>query len=65
LSASVAATTQGNPLDMAVTPDGRYLNVLTTTGNIEVFRIESSTGGLSSVQVLTGLPAGTNGLVSF
>jgi 6-phosphogluconolactonase (cycloisomerase 2 family) len=65
LSASVAATTQGNPLDMAITPDGMYLNVLTTTGNIEVFRIESSTGGLSSVQVLTGLPAGSNGLVSF
>jgi 6-phosphogluconolactonase len=65
LSASVAATTQGNPLDMAITPDGMYLNVLTTTGNIEVFRIDASTAGLTSVQVLTGLPAGSNGLVSF
>jgi 6-phosphogluconolactonase len=65
LSASVAATTQGNPLDMAITPDGMYLDVLTTTGNIEVFRIDASTAGLTSVQVLTGLPAGSNGLVSF
>ncbi len=43
--------------DMAITPDGMYLNVLTTSGNIEVFRIDGSTAGLTSVQVLTGLPA--------
>jgi 6-phosphogluconolactonase (cycloisomerase 2 family) len=65
LSTSVAATTQSNPLDMAITPNGMYLNVLTTSGNIEVFRIDASTAGLTSVQVLTGLPAGSNGLVSF
>lgn len=61
---SVSATTQGGPLDMAITSDGRYLNVLTTSGNIEVFRIDAATGGLAQAQVLTGLPAGSNGLVS-
>jgi 6-phosphogluconolactonase (cycloisomerase 2 family) len=65
LSASIAATAQGSPLDMAVTSDGMYLNVLTASGNIEVFRIDPATRGLASVQVLTGLPSGSNGLVSF
>jgi 6-phosphogluconolactonase len=65
LIASVAASTQGPPLDMAITSDGLYLNVLTASGNIEVFRIDPATGGLTQAQVLTGLPAGSNGLVSF
>jgi len=65
LSAAAGAGTQGGPLDMAVTSDGRYLNVLTTSGNIEVFRIDPATAGLTQLQVLTGFPAGTNGLVSF
>jgi 6-phosphogluconolactonase len=65
LIASVAASTQGPPLDMAITSDGLYLNVLTASGNIEVFRIDPTTGGLTQAQVLTGLPTGSNGLVSF
>jgi len=65
LLASIAATTQGRPLDMAITADGLYLNALTTSGNIEVFRIDAATGGLTQAQVVTGLPAGSNGLVSF
>jgi 6-phosphogluconolactonase len=65
LIASVAASTQGPPLDMAITSDGLYLNVLTASGNIEVFRIDPATGGLTQAQVLTGLPTGSNGLVSF
>jgi 6-phosphogluconolactonase len=65
LIASIAASTQGPPLDMAITSDGLYLNVLTASGNIEVFRIDPATGGLTQAQVLTGLPAGSNGLVSF
>ena len=64
LIASAAASTQGPPLDMAITSDGLYLNVLTASGNIEVFRIDPPTGGLTRVQVLTGLPNGS-GLVSF
>ena len=62
LAASIAATPQGHPLDMAITPGGLYLNVLTDSGNIEVFGIDAASGSLTQVQVITGLPAGTNGL---
>jgi hypothetical protein len=34
-------------------------------GDIEVFRIDATNGGLTRVQVVTGLPAGSNGLASF
>jgi hypothetical protein len=50
---------------LAITSDGLYLNVLTASGNIEVFRIDAARGGLTQAQVLTGLLAGSNGLVSF
>jgi len=65
LQASIAAKTQGGPLDMAIGSDEQYLNVLTTSGNVEVFRIDAASGGLTQVQLLTGLPGGSNGLVSF
>jgi 6-phosphogluconolactonase (cycloisomerase 2 family) len=65
LVAAAAATTEGRPLDMGITSDGLYLNVLTTSGDIEVFRIETASGGLTQVEVITGLPAGTNGLATF
>jgi 6-phosphogluconolactonase len=64
LQASISVKTQGGPLDMAITSDGLYLYVITTSGNIQVFRIDAS-GGLTQTQTLTGLPAGSNGLVSF
>jgi 6-phosphogluconolactonase len=64
LRAPVVAATDGGPLDLAISSDGRFLNVVTTSGNIEVFRIDSSAAGLSEVEVVTGLPRGTNGLVS-
>jgi 6-phosphogluconolactonase (cycloisomerase 2 family) len=65
LVTATAATTQGRPLDMGITADGLYLNVLTTSGDIEVFRIDAASGGLSQIQVITGLPSGTNGLATF
>jgi 6-phosphogluconolactonase (cycloisomerase 2 family) len=65
LRASIATTTQGGPLDMTISSDGQYLNVLTTSGNIEVFRIDTATGGLTQVQLVTGLPTGSNGLANF
>lgn len=65
LVSAAGTTTQGNPLDIAITSDGLYLNVLTTSGNIEVFRIDAMTGGLTRAQVITGLPAGSNGLATF
>jgi 6-phosphogluconolactonase (cycloisomerase 2 family) len=64
LQASISVKTQGGPLDMTITSDGLYLNVLTTSGNIEVFRIDA-TGGLAQTQMVTGLPAGSNGLAGF
>ena len=65
LQESIAARTQGGPLDMAITSNALYLDVLTAAGNIEVFRIDQRTGSLTQVQMVTGLPAGSNGLVSF
>jgi 6-phosphogluconolactonase (cycloisomerase 2 family) len=59
---SVAATTAGAPLDVIVDADGNYLSVLTTEGTIETFRIDEISGSLSSVQTISGLPSGTNGL---
>jgi 6-phosphogluconolactonase (cycloisomerase 2 family) len=59
---SVAATTAGNPLDVIVSADGDYLSVLTTDGSIETFRIDVTSGSLSSIQMVSGLPSGTNGL---
>ena len=59
---SVAATTTGKPLDVMVSADGNYLSVLTTDGSIETFRIDATSGSLSSIQTVSGLPSGTNGL---
>jgi 6-phosphogluconolactonase (cycloisomerase 2 family) len=59
---SVAATTAGAPLDVIVDADGNYLSVLTTEGSIETFRIDATSGSLTSIQTISGLPSGTNGL---
>jgi 6-phosphogluconolactonase len=59
---SIAATTVGGPLDVAVSADGNYLSVLTTEGSIETFRIDATSGSLTSIQTVSGLPSGTNGL---
>ena len=59
---SVAATTVGNPLDLTIDASGNYLSVLTTEGSIETFRIDGISGSLSSIQTISGLPSGTNGL---
>jgi 6-phosphogluconolactonase len=59
---SVAATTTGKPLDVIVSADGNYLSVLTTDGSIETFRIDATSGSLTSIQTVSGLSSGTNGL---
>lgn len=59
---SVAATTSGNPLDLVVSADGNYLSVLTTDGSIETFHIDVTSGSLTSIQTVSGLASGTNGL---
>lgn len=64
LRANGITATQSRPLDLAISSDGQYLNVLTTSGNIEVYRIDSATASLTRIQVITGLPPGTNGLAA-
>jgi 6-phosphogluconolactonase (cycloisomerase 2 family) len=59
---SIAATTVGRPLDLIVDADGNYLSVLTTEGSIETFRIDVTSGSLTSIQTISGLPPGANGL---
>ena len=59
---SIAATTVGRPLDLLVDADGSYLSVLTTEGSIETFRIDATSGSLTSIQTISGLPSGANGL---
>ena len=61
---SVAATTAGPSLDLIIDKGGSYLSVLTATGSIETYSIAATSGALTSIQTLSGLPTGTNGLVS-
>jgi 6-phosphogluconolactonase len=63
LATSVAATTTGRPIDIAIDSTGNYLSVLTADGSIETFRVDAVSGALSSIQTVSGLPAGSNGLV--
>ena len=55
--------TTARPFDLAISPDGQFLYSLTGLSNIEVFRIDPATGSLVSVQNVSGLPSGSNGLV--
>jgi 6-phosphogluconolactonase len=52
------------PFDIAVSPDGEFLYVLTGRQNIETLQIDPSTGDLTAAHKLAGLPPGSNGLVS-
>lgn len=65
LRAAVAATTNGGPLDLTISSNGQLLSVVTTSGNIQVFQIDSASAALTAVGLATGLPRGTNGLVGF
>jgi len=62
LLVSVAATTAARSVDVLVSEDGNYLSTLTTDGSIETFRIDPTSGSLTSIQTVSGLPSGTNGL---
>jgi 6-phosphogluconolactonase (cycloisomerase 2 family) len=62
---SVAATTAGLPIDLIVDEDGNFLSVLTTDGSIETFRIDATSGALTSIQTISGLPVGANGLTGW
>lgn len=62
LVASIAATTAAPPVDVIVDTAGAHLSVLTTDGSIETFLIDRSLGSLTSLQTVSSLPAGANGL---
>ena len=61
----VAAVTGGNPTDMAVSADGRYLYArVANLSAIAVFRIGRD-GALAALPSLSGTPAGLAGLAGF
>ena len=63
---NTASTGAGSsPIDMAISNNSRYLYCL-NAGNqtISVFRINNGNGKLSSVQTVSGLPAGSVGLAA-
>lgn len=66
LAAAVAGDSgaTSKPLDESITPDGRYLDVLTAgLSSITTFRIGED-GGLTAVGSVGGLPAGDEGVAS-
>ena len=61
----VTAVTGGNPTDLAMSGNGRYLYARVGALNeIAIFRIQSN-GSLSARPALTGTPAGLAGLAGF
>lgn len=62
----VAATTGPGsaPIDMAVTPDGRYLHVLSSGSDEIVSFAIANNGSLASLAVNDNLPDGANGLLA-
>ena len=62
---SLTAATGGNPTDVAMSEDGRYLYArVAATSTIAVFRIARD-GSLAALPSLTGTPAGLAGLAGF
>ena len=58
LIAAVAAATGDAPVDLAITPDDQYLyNVNTADGEVGMYRIDGSTGSLTFLGAVGGLPA--------
>lgn len=61
---SVAGSTQMGPIDAALAEGSKYLYVLNAGGHsISVFAVAEN-GSLSSLQTVTGLPMGANGLAA-
>ncbi len=64
LAQGIAATSAGGPIDAAISASGRSLFVLNAGSNrITSFSIASD-GKLSDASMVTGLPAGSNGLAA-
>jgi len=59
------ASTGAGPIDMAISNNSQYLYSLNAGDHsISVFRIDNGHGGLSPVQTVSGLPAGSAGLTA-
>jgi 6-phosphogluconolactonase (cycloisomerase 2 family) len=55
---AVAANTGNAPVDLAVTPDDKYLyNVNTADGTVGMFQIDGTNGDLIFLGSVDGLPA--------
>jgi 6-phosphogluconolactonase (cycloisomerase 2 family) len=64
VSEAIAATTQAGPIDADITSNSKFLYVLNGAAHsIQAFAIDDD-GSLSSVQTLSGLPVGANGLAA-
>ena len=66
LTNPVAAHTSGGPIDLAATPDGKYLySQNSAAGTVDEFRVQSD-GSLVSIGRITGLPqvSGMEGIVA-
>ncbi|MBS1510149.1 MAG: beta-propeller fold lactonase family protein [Bacteroidetes bacterium] len=62
---SVAGTAGTGPIDAALSDNSKYLYVLNNgSHSISAFAV-SANGSLSSIQSVTGLPTGANGLAAF
>ncbi len=65
LLVAVAASTGAAPIDMALNQNSKFLYVLNATARtIDVFRVDRSSGELTHLTSISGLPAGANGLVA-
>lgn len=65
LLSAVAATTNAGPIDMDLSADGQTLFVLNAGANsLQSFEVDRSTGALTAIATLSGVPAGANGLIA-
>jgi len=60
---AVAATTEPGPIDLTSPSTGRFLYAETGGGTVDEFRVEHD-GTLTKLGVVTGLPAGIEGIAS-
>jgi 6-phosphogluconolactonase (cycloisomerase 2 family) len=63
LLAAVAATTEPGPIDLTSPGQGRFLYAETGGGTVDEFRVADD-GTLTKLGVVTGLPAGIEGIAS-
>jgi 6-phosphogluconolactonase len=65
LLSSVAATTSAGPIDMDLSGDGQTLFVLNAGANtLQSFEVDLSSGSLTALETVSGVPAGANGLIA-